>query len=114
MYLADELHNQQSDFPMVPEKLTVKENMLSKQQIEMMKKFNIKIGTTKKLIPNLFPKEKYVVHLKNIKYYLRNGWILTKVYDILEFKQSKWMKPYIEFNTEKRMQATNKSDKEFF
>ena len=24
------------------------------------------------------------------------------------------MKPYIEFNTQKRMQATNKSDKEFF
>ena len=114
MYLPDELHNQQSDFPMVPEKLTVKENMLSKQQIEMMKKFNIKIGTTKKLIPNLFPKEKYVVHLKNLKYYLRNGWILTKVYDILEFKQSKWMKPYIEFNTQKRMQATNKTDKELF
>ena len=42
MYLPDELHNQQSDFPMVPEKLIVKKDMLSKQQIETMKKFNIK------------------------------------------------------------------------
>ena len=99
---------------MVPEKLIVREDMLSKQQIDMMKKFNIKIGTTRKLTPNLFPKEKYVVHLKNLRYYLRNGWILTKVHDILEFKQSDWMEPYIEFNTQKRMQATNKSDKEFF
>ena len=114
MYLPDELHNQQRDFPMVPEKLILKENMLSRQQIVMMKKFNIKIGTTKKLIPNLFPKEKYVVHLKNLKYYLRNGWILTKVYGILELKQLKWMKLYIEFNTPKRMQATYRSDKEFF
>ena len=50
---------------MVPEKLIVREDMLSKQQIDMMKKFNIKIGTTRKLTPNVFPKEKYVVHLKN-------------------------------------------------
>ena len=114
MYLPDELYNQQSDFPMVPEKLIVREDMLSKQEIDMMKKFNIKIGTTRKLTPDLFPKEKYVVHLKNLRYYLRNGWILTKVHDILEFKQSDWMKPYTEFNTQKRMQATNKSDKEFF
>ena len=88
MYLPNELHNQQSDFSMVLEKLTVKEDTLSKQQIEMMKKINIKIGTTKKLIPNLFPKEKYVAHLKDLRYYLRNGWILTKVHNILEFKQS--------------------------
>ena len=114
MYLPNELHNQQSDFPMVPEKLIVKKDMLSKQQIEMMKKINIKIGTSKKLIPNLFPKEKYVVDLKNLRYYLRNGWIVTKVHNILKFEQLKWMKPYIEFNTQKRMQATNKSDKEFF
>ena len=43
-----------------------------------------------------------------------NGWKLTKVHKILEFKQSPWMKPYIDFNTEKRMQATNKADKNFF
>ena len=42
MYLPDELHNQQSDFPMVPEKSIVKKNILSKQQIEMMKNLILK------------------------------------------------------------------------
>ena len=30
---------------------------------------------------------------------------------ILEFKQSAWMKPYINFNTQKRKEATNEADK---
>ena len=39
--------------------------------------------------------------------------ILTKVHRILEFKQSAWMKPYIDFNTERR-KATNEADKNLF
>ena len=42
------------------------------------------------------------------------SWKLTKIHKILEFKQSPWMKPYIDCNTEKIMQATNKTDKNFF
>ena len=33
---------------------------------------------------------------------------------ILEFKQSAWMKPYINFNTQKRKEATNEADKKNF
>ena len=33
---------------------------------------------------------------------------------ILEFKQSAWMKPYIDFNTQKRKEATNEADKNQF
>ena len=40
--------------------------------------------------------------------------ILTKVHRILEFKQSAWMKPYIDFNTERRKEATNEADKNLF
>ena len=53
------------------------------------------------------------MHYRNLKYYLSKGWILTKVHKILEFKQSPWMKPYIDFNTERRIEATNEADKTF-
>ena len=33
---------------------------------------------------------------------------------ILELKQSAWMKPYIDFNTQKRKEATNEGDKNQF
>ena len=38
---------------------------------------------------------------------------IKKVYKILDFKQSAWMKPYIDFNTQKRKEATNEADKTF-
>ena len=41
------------------------------------------------------PKKNYVVHYRNLQYYLSQGLILTKVHKILEFEQSDWMKPYI-------------------
>ena len=39
---------------------------------------------------------------------------IKRVHRILEFKQGDWMKPYIDFNTQKRKEATNEADKNFF
>ena len=60
------------------------------------------------------PKKNYVVHYRNLKYYLLNELILKNVHRILEFKQSAWMKPCIDFNIPKREEATNKADKTLF
>ena len=68
MHCPNELHDYQNDFPMAPEKLKVTEDMLSKEQIETIKQFDLKIGVNKKLIPNLYPKENYVVHYRTLKY----------------------------------------------
>ena len=39
---------------------------------------------------------------------------LTKINRVLKFKQSDWMKKYIDFNAEKRMNAANNSEKGYF
>ena len=46
--------------------------------------------------------------------YFSLGIKLAKIRRVLEFKQSDWMKKYIDFNTEKRMNAANDSEKYFF
>ena len=61
-----------------------------------------------KLIPNLFNKKNYVVHYRNLKYYIKQGLILTKIHRIIEFKQDNWMQKYIlveegQFGVRKRL-----------
>ena len=88
--------------------------MLSKYCNEIADKYNIKVGDIKKLIPNLGNKTKYVVHYKNFRLYLSLEIKLTKIHRVLKFKRSDWMKKYIDFNTEKRKNAANDFEKDFF
>ena len=109
-----ELHELHNDYPLAPEKLTVTNNILSNYCKSIADKYNIKVGDVKKLIPNLGNKNKYVLHYRNLQLYLSLGTKLTKIHRVLQFKQSVWMKKYIDFNTKKRMCATNDFEKDFF
>ena len=73
-----------------------------------------KIGDVKKLIPNLSNKTNYVVYYRNLRLYLSLGMKLTKILRVLKFKQSDWMNKYIDFNTEKRINAADDFEKYFF
>ena len=65
---------------------------------KLLKQYEIKGGNVKKFIPNLGNKTNYVVHYKNIQLYLSLGMKLTKIHRVLKYKQSDWMKKYIDFN----------------
>ena len=109
-----ELHELHNDYPLAPEKLTVTNDILSNYCKSIADKYDIKVGDVKKLIPNLGNRTKYVVHYRNLQLYLSLEIKLTKSHRVLNFKQSDWMKKYIDFNTRKRMCATNDFEKDFF
>ena len=109
----DELHELHNDFPLAPEKFAVSSDILSKYK-KIADNYEIKVGDVKKLISNLGNKTNYVVHYRNLQLYLSLGMKLTKIHRVLKFKQSDWMKKYIDFNTKKGMNAANDFEKDFF
>ena len=109
-----DLHDLHNDYPLAPEKILVTDDMLSNYCKNLKERGNISSGRVKKLVPNLLPKEKYVLHYRNLKLYLSLGLKLKKIHRVLEFTQRPWMKKYIDFNTEKRKMAKNSFEKDFF
>ena len=89
-----ELHKPHNDLPFLPERMELS-------------------GVTK-LVPNLHNKEKYVVNISTLDQALQHGLILEKVHRVIEFDQSSWLKLYIDFNTQLRMNAQNDFEKDFF
>ena len=75
----------------------------------------MEINKVEKLIPpNLYDKKKYVIHIRALDQTLKHRLILEKVHHVIEFNQSAWLKPYIDFNTELRRKAKNDFEKDFF
>ena len=96
----NELHDYHNDYPLAPEKLKTNNNMLSKYCTDIANNYEIKVGEVNKLVPNLG--KNYVIHYRNLQLYISLGLKVTIVHRILKFKQSDWLKKYVDFNTEKR------------
>ena len=89
-----ELHGLHNDLPFMCEKM--------------------EINGVSKLVPNLYSKTKYVTHVRELDQALQHGLVLEKVYRVIEFDQSPWMKSYIDMNTKLRMKSRNDFEKDFF
>ena len=98
------MHN---DCPLATEKLAIPYDILSHYCTKIADNYGIKVGDVKKLSPNSGNITNYVLHYRNLPLYLSLGIKLTKIHRLLKFKQSDWIKKYINFNTEKRTNAAN-------
>ena len=99
-----ELHDKHNLYPLAPEHVQVNDDMLSPY-------FPSIRGCVRKLVPNLYSKKKYVVHYRNLQLYASLGMQIKKIHRVMQFAQSRWMKSYIDLNTEKRKEATMRGDK---
>ena len=114
LHYPTELHDSHNDYPLAPERKLVTQDMLSPYAQKMQQQLKIGRDVSEKLVPNLQDKTDYVVDIRNLKFYRDHGLQITKVSKVISFRQSTWMKPYIDFNTEMRKQAKNDFEKDFY
>lgn len=68
----------------------------------------------KKLIPNLHDKYKYVIHYVHLKTCLNHGLRLKRIRKAITFKQSPFLKQYIDLNTKLRQNSQSSFEQDFF
>ena len=76
---SKELHELHNDYPLAPDKIEIKREMLCGCQLKTVDLYNIPIGNFKILVPNYFDKEQYVLYYENLQLYLRL-WLKLKKY----------------------------------
>ena len=91
----EELNDLHNDYPLAPEKIAIPYDMLSDHCKNCRRIWN-KSCWCKKIIPNLGDKTNYVLHYRNLYLYLSLGMKLTKIHKVLKFKQSHWMKIFVD------------------
>ena len=72
------------------------------------------INGVEKLVPNLYYKKRYVIHIRALEQALKHGLVLESIHRVIKFKQLAWMKKYIDFNTRLRTEAANDFEKDFY
>ena len=53
------------------------------------------------------------MHYRNLKFLVDLGVEVRADHKVLTFEQKAWLKPYIDFNTDKRKEAKNEFEKDF-
>ena len=69
-----ELQELDNGYTLAPDKIEIKTDY----QLKIADLYKISIGNVKKLVPNFFAKEKYVIEYENLQLYLRLGLKLKK------------------------------------
>jgi hypothetical protein len=73
------LHKAHTAYPLAPENLEISAEEMSKYQQDLIEKLGHYIKT-KKLVPNLNNKERYIIHYRALQCYLKLGMRLTKIH----------------------------------
>lgn len=109
----EHLHDLHNDYPLAVEKMRVQSHMISKFNKDLSERFKV-IDGCKKLIPNLQNKNNYVVHLSALQFFIKKGLLVKRVHRAISYKQSPWLKTFIDFNTALRAAAKNDVEKDLY
>lgn len=108
LHYPEHLHIDHNSYVLAPEHFTISLDMLSPYAKQCYKELNhSKTYKANKLTCTFLPRKHYVTHFANLKFYLQQGLILTKIHSVLSFTQKAFLKPYIDYCTQKRKASTS-------
>ena len=110
-----QLHDSHDSFPLCPHRLDIDESMLSPYQLRCLRELrSTDKHRSRKLVSSFLPRTDYVVHEATLSTYLQLGMQLKAVKRILKFKQSSFLKIFIDFCIEKRRESQTEFRKRLF
>ena len=72
-----------------------------------------KYKPTEKLIMDQTNKQRYFLHYRDLKFYMRHVIRIVKIHTVYKFKQSPRLAKYIKYNAEQRSRAKTEFEKTF-
>ncbi|KAG8456984.1 hypothetical protein KFE25_004587 [Diacronema lutheri] len=109
-----ETHDRLNDFPPAPCRMMVADEQLSASQVPTDDKGRSTRTPGYKLMSQLGDITKYIVHISALKLYCSLGVRVTKLHRVMTYKQTPWMRPYIELMAAKRAEAKSEFARSFF
>lgn len=111
----ESLHDKHNCYPLCPEKRAVHFNELSPFQKQIVRTSSMHYNDKQtKLLAHFYPRENYIVHQDNLRFYLEQGIILTKIHRILTFLEKPWLSSFVKFNADRRQESLTTFHQKFF
>jgi hypothetical protein len=113
-----ELHDDHSSMPLAPEQMDISYDDLSPYAQACLESMRGKAKAhnykSRKLCSTLSDKKEYVLHYRNLKFYLSQGLVLTKIHRAFSFCQAPVLQDFIRKCTDKRQEAVSKVEKNYW
>ena len=124
LHCPPDVQKKTRNFPLAPETVELTYDMLSPYSKDVNRRKNLTLkpdsqkpdhySSCRKLIAHFNDKVEYVVHFATLKFYLEMGMEITRIHRVIGFKQKVLFGGFIDFNSEKRANATNTFTKDLY
>lgn len=99
-------------YPLCPENINITIDMLSPYQKSILKElYGMTNYRARKLTATFNRRKEIVLHALVLQFYLSQGMELIQVHRVIQFKQSRFMKTWVDFCTQKRSESKNDFEK---
>jgi hypothetical protein len=110
LHVPKELHDKFDMFPLAPEHKRITEELVGEYTLEKYEKDDMKFRESEKLVCTLADKKEYMCHYRNLKYYVKKGMQVTKIHEVIWFKQGKIFDKYIKTCADNRKIAKDENN----